>query len=219
MRSRYKAKVSDGQEADDDMAIAHMALWTSDPMSSCIATIDKDLDTVQGLHYNFATKVGRYIEPLEARRFFWQQMISGDTVDNIPGVPGYGKIKAEKLMADWKGDEWDAYQRVRALYVQAYDDKADDAIVEMGRLLYIRQRPDEWWNPPKEADNGCDRRREEGYIQRPVGCDIDGRQVLLAPAGIRYRGHLACPCAQLPVQRAHQVPVLGCAAAVEERSG
>jgi hypothetical protein len=40
------------------------------------------------------------------------------------------------------------------LYVQAYDDKADDAIVEMGRLLYIRQRPDEWWNPPKEADNG-----------------------------------------------------------------
>jgi DNA polymerase-1 len=154
MRSRYKAKVSDGQEADDDMAIAHMALWTSDPMSSCIATIDKDLDTVPGLHYNFATKVGRYIEPLEARRFFWQQMISGDTVDNIPGVPGYGKIKAEKLMADWKGDEWDAYQRVRALYVQAYDDKADDAIVEMGRLLYIRQRPDEWWNPPKEADNG-----------------------------------------------------------------
>ena len=148
IRSRYNTIVSDGQEADDDMAIAHYTLWEVDPDSSVIATIDKDLNTIPGRHYNFATKEAFIVTPEEADKFFWQQMVSGDTVDNIPGIPKWGKIKAAKFVEE----NWpNIYPAVRSLYVQAYPEDPDKALLEMGRLLYIRKRPDEWWNPPKEA--------------------------------------------------------------------
>lgn len=149
MRGRYNAIVSDGQEADDEMAIAHLATpgWETE---SVIATIDKDLDTIPGRHYNFVTKEAYYIDEAEARKFFWCQMIAGDPVDNVPGIPGMGMVKAKKYLADWDGiDERIAYDKVRALYVQSYGDKSDEALLEMGRLLYIRRRPDEWWQPPE----------------------------------------------------------------------
>lgn len=148
MRSRYNCIISDGEEADDTMAIAHYALWEMDPTSSVLATIDKDLNTIPGLHYDFAKKETFFVEPEEACRFFWTQMLTGDTVDNIPGIPGVGKKKAEAFMAE----HWpNILGPLRALYVQAYgEDGADAAMLEMGRLLYIRKRPNEIWQMPQE---------------------------------------------------------------------
>jgi hypothetical protein len=150
IRNAYNCKVSDGQEADDDMGIAHFSMWEVDPDSTCIATIDKDLDTIPGMHYNFVTKESYLVSPEEASKFFWQQMVSGDPVDNIPGVPKWGKKKA----ADYVAKHWpDIVPAVRALYVQGYGEKADEVMLEMGRLLYIRRRPDEWWELPKEVSD------------------------------------------------------------------
>lgn len=149
IRKAYDCQVSDGQEADDDMGIAHFSMWEKDPESTVIATIDKDLDTIPGLHYNFVTKTAYVVTPEDADKFFWQQMVSGDTVDNIPGVPKWGKVKAEKYVAE----NWpNIAPAVLALYVQGYgEEKARDVMLEMGRLLYIRKRPDEWWALPKEV--------------------------------------------------------------------
>ena len=153
IRTHYTHQVSDGQEADDDMAIAHFAMWEQDPESSIIATIDKDLDTIPGMHYNFVTKETYRVTPEEADKFFWMQMVSGDPVDNVPGIPKYGKLKAEKFI----NEHWpNVYDPVRGLYVQSYGDKADDVMLEMGRLLYIRKRPDEWFSLPKEERSGTD---------------------------------------------------------------
>lgn len=149
LRREYDVVTSDGQEADDDMAIAHYGMWVQDPYSSVIATIDKDLDMVPGLHYNFAQEKQYYVEPFEGLRYFYQQLLKGDTVDNIPGVPGIGKVKAEKVLADCV-TEWELYQTARTLYVQGYGDKADEALLENGRLLWMRREPNEWWSPPKE---------------------------------------------------------------------
>lgn len=150
MRRKYNCIISNGQEADDDMASAHYAIWEVNPEGSVIATIDKDLDTVPGMHYNFVTKESYLVTPEEAERFFWQQMVSGDPVDNIPGVPGWGRIKAAKFV----DKHWpNIVPAVRDLYVQSYGDKAEDAMLEMGRLLYIRKRSDEWWTIPKEDTN------------------------------------------------------------------
>jgi 5'-3' exonuclease len=153
MRNRYNAITTDGIEADDAMATAHYAMWQQDEMSSVIATIDKDLDTVPGLHHNFAREKPEersyYVTPEEARIKFWKQMITGDTIDNIPGIPGAGPSKADKALGGWDGvDEREAYEIVRGLYVQSYKDKADEALLEMGRLLWIQRKPDDWWNPP-----------------------------------------------------------------------
>jgi len=151
-RREFNVKTSDGQEADDDIAIAHYAAWLRNPYDSVISTIDKDLDMLPGLHYNFVKGETYYIEPLEGLRNFYAQMIKGDTVDNIPGVSGMGPAKAEKVLADCK-DEWSMYQAVRALYVQGYGETADAALLENGRLLWMRRQENEWWNPPKEETN------------------------------------------------------------------
>lgn len=154
LRNRYGAITTDGIEADDAMAIAHCAM---PDMESVIATIDKDLDTVPGLHYNFAKEKKEersyYVTPEEARIKFWKQMITGDTIDNIPGVPRAGPAKADKVLSEWDGvDESIAYSLVRPLYVQSYGEKADEALLEMGRLLWIRRKPDEWWTPPTSTE-------------------------------------------------------------------
>lgn len=153
-RREYNVKTSDGQEADDDMAMAHYALWLRDPYSTVIATIDKDLDMIPGLHYNFVKDKTYEIEPMEGIKNFYSQMLKGDTVDNIPGVPGIGPAGASKALAECK-TEWEMYQAVLALYVQSYGDTAHDALLENGRLLWMRRHENEWWSPPQgEPTNG-----------------------------------------------------------------
>jgi hypothetical protein len=153
LRNRYGAITTDGIEADDAMAIAHCASAYNE---SIIATIDKDLNTIPGLHYNFVTKESYNVDEREAKLNFWRQMITGDTVDNIPGVPGAGPAKAKKWLGAYEelGSctlellDLRCYEVVQPLYVQGYGDKADEVLLEMGRLLWIRRKPDEWWTPP-----------------------------------------------------------------------
>lgn len=89
------------QEADDGMA---QALYEADDPHLCVvASKDKDLRMVPGLHLDFdsgrvvnADKFG-YIEVDSSKsskkvvgwgsKFFWAQMLMGDTADNIKGLP------------------------------------------------------------------------------------------------------------------------------------
>lgn len=147
LRREYNVVTSDGQEADDDIATAHYSLWLRDPYSTVIATIDKDLDMVPGLHYNFAKDEQYNIEPDVGIRKFYEQLLKGDTTDNIRGIPGIGSAKATKALADCN-DELAMYAKCRELYAVHYPDDPDGALLETGRLLWMRLRPDEFWNPP-----------------------------------------------------------------------
>jgi 5'-3' exonuclease len=57
-----------------------------------------------------------YITPLEADRYFYKQMLVGDVTDNIHGIKGVGKVKADKLLADCQSEQemidivWEQYQ-------------------------------------------------------------------------------------------------------------
>ena len=146
LRRECNVFLSDGQEADDDIGIAHYAEWVRDPQGSVIATIDKDLNMIPGLHYNFVTGETFNIEPEEGMRWFWTQMLTGDSTDNIPGIPGVGKVKAAKILGDLTGDAA-LYGVVAEAYKSAYGDSWLEALVENGRLLWIRRQPDEWWAP------------------------------------------------------------------------
>lgn len=151
----WNGKYAVGEEADDAMGIAQMALPYGE---SVIVTNDKDLAMIPGYHYNFVKKERYQVDEDTAAWLFWQQVIKGDPTDNIPGVPKIGDAKAEKAMADaWeegKFDENKAYEIARALYVQGYgDEEADEALVENARLVWIRRESDEMWNPPTQQEN------------------------------------------------------------------
>jgi DNA polymerase-1 len=90
-------------EADDIMGIG------ASSGTAIAVTIDKDLCGVPGWHWNpDKEKNPRFITEEEANDFFVCQIISGDTTDNIPGLPKCGKKFFEKAIQCF--DAEDRYQ-------------------------------------------------------------------------------------------------------------
>lgn len=158
MFTQHPTVLSYGCEADDAIAIAHM----DDPEVTVICTIDKDLDNVPGAHYRWpiirkeeeVSPAKLYdVHPDEARYNFWVQMLTGDSVDKILGVPGVGKKKAEKML-DMLMDEATQARLVFNEYIRYYTDKKPelginpmDAFMENGNLIWICQERDDNYLP------------------------------------------------------------------------
>jgi len=56
--------------------------------SSIIVSIDKDFKQVCGWHYNFVKKDKFYVSPEEGLRFFYKQILTGDSIDGIMVLMG-----------------------------------------------------------------------------------------------------------------------------------
>ena len=135
---RWGAEIVEGQEADDAIGIK-----ATDLNGDCvIASVDKDLLMIPGTHYNFVKQEWTKVDQEQGDYFFYKQLLTGDQVDNIQGVPGIGPKKAEK-----------AYQgctTVQEMYQKAlemYNGDAD-ALLENARLLWLRRYEGEMWEPP-----------------------------------------------------------------------
>jgi len=130
--NNYKAKVVDNIEADD-------ALGLSQNPYTIIASIDKDLLMCEGKHYNFVKKEFTNVTKEEGTRFFYQQMITGDTSDNILGIKGLGKVKASKLLKDTARKDWD--NMIIDLYIKEFGyEEGRNRCVQNSQLLWILQR-------------------------------------------------------------------------------
>ena len=137
--TKWDFKVVEGQEADDAMGIKAYELPED---SSCIMTIDKDLDMIRGWHYNFVKQDLYYVTEQEAIKNFYRQILTGDRVDNIPGLKGIGPVKANKILENCV-NEHELFNAVSKEY------KHDtDKITERARLLWIRRQENEIWEPP-----------------------------------------------------------------------
>lgn len=150
------AKTSVDEEADDTLAIAQ----TNDLENTVICTIDKDLWIVPGAKYDFKREESSYVTEYDGIRHFQYQMLAGDQVDNIQGVPKIGPVKAKKILED-NEDIQDAWNVIRDLYRSSYDYNSDDVMLEMGRLLWMRREVGQMWELPsfkneleKEEKNG-----------------------------------------------------------------
>jgi len=132
--------MSDNEEADDVMSKVLMV----DPKHTAICTEDKDLKNTPGIHFNDKTGVIENVTPAQAYRNFYTQLLTGDTVDNIPGCPGVGKAKAVSALVDCRSPE--EFERVIGnLYANKVEDP-EAMMVEMGRLLWMRRQDDEMWD-------------------------------------------------------------------------
>jgi 5'-3' exonuclease len=102
--NREGTVVCDGYEADDLLRIWACEIRDRelvDKVSYIICTGDKDLDCIWGQHYQFRrTGMGPKlykVDPIASNNFFWEQSLTGDTIDNIPGIKGVAHKTAIKL--------------------------------------------------------------------------------------------------------------------------
>mgnify|MGYP004447887409 CR=1 FL=1 len=102
MSDKWETIVEPSLEADDIMGI-----YVSRGEMLGV-TIDKDLKTIPGYHWNpDKDKAIRYISEEEADRFFHLQWMTGDPTDGVPGLWRIGPKKATKLLDEWDIDKWD----------------------------------------------------------------------------------------------------------------
>lgn len=95
LKSKHAAVELEGLEADDCLG------WLQRSYPLCktvIVSNDKDFRTVPGTIYDPTVQKVTEITPAEARRNFFKQLLMGDMVDNIPGIPGVGERKAEEIL-------------------------------------------------------------------------------------------------------------------------
>jgi len=103
IESKWPTTVTDGIEADDALG---MAQCTYGPYESVIISIDKDLDMIPGLKYNIMHELNYDITEEEAWKKFCLQVLTGDSTDNIPGLPRIGAKKAEKMLDGLDHTQW-----------------------------------------------------------------------------------------------------------------
>ena len=144
MESKYQAIISKGEEADDLIAKEAARL----DYKACVASIDKDMLQLPCWHFNIVR--GDYLEvtPFGGIKFFYTQILTGDTADNIVGLFRVGPVKAKKILEDAETEEdlWDCV-------VKAYDGN-EDRVIENARLLWLRREEAEIWQPPRvRSDN------------------------------------------------------------------
>jgi len=138
LQTAWGATVSDGQEADDDIAIRATEL-----KDDCIiVSIDKDFMQVPTWHYNFVKKVKKYVTPEEGLRFFYKQILTGDAADNIKGIHRVGDVKATKMLADAVTEQ--------ELYQCCVEAMGKERVLENARLLWLRREANQIWEPPDE---------------------------------------------------------------------
>lgn len=106
LKEKYNCEITRGLEADDCVAYWKYNLG----VETVVCSPDKDVfKQLPGTHYNFKWKdwkdKGRFITTSEeeAEQFLWQQTMTGDSTDSIPGLPKIGEAKALKVLNE-RGD-------------------------------------------------------------------------------------------------------------------
>lgn len=140
MVKRLGAVVVDGQEADDEVAIR----MTKEPDKYLLVGVDKDLWQIPGWHHNPKKATTEYVTDMDAYKFFCTQLLTGDRVDNIPGLDGIGPVKAAKALKNAKTKE-ELLQSVFKAYVEK--GFGIEYLTEQGQLLWLRRYKGEMWQP------------------------------------------------------------------------
>jgi len=132
MKEKYGAAYVEGWEADD--IVTTMAYMTEAcPLTPVVVHIDKDLDQIPGLHWNWKNAQAYEVTPYDAEYARQWQVLAGDAIDNITGLPGLGDKGATDLLAD-------SGPFLADLVLAAFIDRADlDAHAKALALVTMRK--------------------------------------------------------------------------------
>lgn len=165
LKATYSYAEEEGLEADDLMAIVQTARLPY--ADTVICTRDKDLRQVEGWHFGwelgnqpmFPMQYVDYFGGIELKRnksgesikgtgykFFCSQLLTGDPVDTIPGLPKCGPVKAYNTLANTRTPE-ECFEAVREAYIDRYGHSYKEMLLEQGRLLYLIRNLDEDGKP------------------------------------------------------------------------
>ena len=155
----FGVKLVHGREADDEVSIGQWSCIRND-QESIIATVDKDHKQVPGWHYDYEKKLWTRIKFSEAVRWFYIQLLAGDSTDDIPGIPGVAEKTAANLIAKAKAVTEDdmldlaleQYALAKKNLIDEGEDhpytrmSVEDIVTEMGRLVYMMRTPTDVWS-------------------------------------------------------------------------
>lgn len=182
LSEQWSAKQVHGMEVDDHVSIL---LWEDfqkhgGDRHKCevvLSSPDKDLRNTPGWHHFPRTGEVKWITPEAATSHFYKQMLEGDNVDNIKGLPkvamsdvhtyglskvantkGCGKASAVKLVADPAfviNPElfvWERYMQY-GLEQSFTTEDVRDYFVEQAQLLWMTRELDSFGNPVLYSPN------------------------------------------------------------------
>ena len=167
--SHYDVREAEGLEADDLMCVEQTKRLKLGMFDTVICTRDKDLRQCPGMHFGWecgaqagfpfskvdelgwvkehrkVDKEGKeYVAKVSGvgLKFFYAQLLMGDSVDNIPGLPGCGPAKAYEAVSTCKNED-ELHHNTFALYLAKYGDDAAERMLEQGRLCWMVRELDE----------------------------------------------------------------------------
>jgi 5'-3' exonuclease len=165
----YGAQVIEGIEADDAICIYQTEALARGE-ATIICTRDKDLRQCQGWHYGWECgkqaefgpvlvegfgelKASYYPDDHKAagkmkdlkgtgNKWFLAQLLMGDAVDNIPGLPKYGMNKVLYILDSITSYE-EGIEAVIAHYQKSYEDGWKKELLEQAQLVWMIRERDE----------------------------------------------------------------------------
>lgn len=146
------ALLIEGMEADD--ALGEFLSEELEDMEKICASIDKDLKMIAGKHYNWNKELTVDVGKEEADNFFIEQMLTGDSADNIPGIYKITGQKATKEIKRYcqEGKTFtEKMERVKDTYRERGCEDAEKVIKEIGDLLWIRRHNYKTWEEYAKA--------------------------------------------------------------------
>lgn len=171
MNAVMDVRLREGMEADDMMAVEQTEseeFGPSDAPQTIICSRDKDLRQVPGMLYSWELGGQPSFGPVMIEEegsielvrkegqpakimgtglsFFYSQCLTGDSVDNIPGLPKCGPVKAYELLSGRVGAE-DLEKAVCEAYMEHYEDDWEQQLLEQGQLLWMVREFDDDGNP------------------------------------------------------------------------
>ena len=131
---KYKPIMVKNYEADDTAAI-EASKYIKDGQLYMLITVDKDWKTIGGLFYNLLHNNLSAVSTIDGIEFFHQQLLTGDTVDNIPGIEGVGPVKANRILKD--KNLKDQFKAIIKAYKTHYPKDFIARLNVMGTMLYL----------------------------------------------------------------------------------
>lgn len=165
MLANYECVIAEGMEADDMICVE--LIRSGEKLDVICCSRDKDLRMVPGMHFGWECgrqpqfgpkrvdligEIGLSKDRKSVKgtgiKFFYSQLITGDNVDNIPGLRGAGAVLAFESLAEL-GTEGELFDCVAGLYEKKYGEEWRSELREQADLLWMIRELDAKGQPIK----------------------------------------------------------------------